>query len=261
MNVHRSPLSVFFINTIAAITLGCTGSPGVQSTAGNPGKYENTRTIRTVELPPMTFESDRPKLPGSIRVCIPRQLSSRQWNVERHPFRINLGARASVNFERLTIAAFEDVKISTSVDCGSTSESPHLTARIVSANREHYTDVKQGRQRTSIQFEMTLFSADGNEVWRSRVEGVDESEPAYAGASPFGHTPSHHVEVLPAKLLEVVTIPERSKRHEDAAIDFGVALANALEQSFEALLSSPEVRAALSDDDSNAHATTKATPL
>ena len=58
------------------------------------------------------------------------------WKVAEHPFRVDLGSRASVNVERLVKLAFDDVAASFDSLRGVVPNHPTLDVCVVSANRD-----------------------------------------------------------------------------------------------------------------------------
>lgn len=170
------------------------------------------RPLSVVELAPMTFVHKAAPIDGTIELCLSPKLRMRQWNVEDHPFKIDLGSRAALNVEILAKSAFSDVIVSFDKVCGSASDSPWLAATILAANREWDT-MWSRQQSTTITMEFDLFDNDRNIIWSTTTRGELTTAPA-------GFT----------------------KRRTRAAQAFGKALEIALQQAFDELIESEDVR-------------------
>ena len=182
------------------------------------------RPIVGVELQAMSFMSPLPPITGSVEVCINKKLRSRHWNVDKHPYRVELGKRAAINFERMVKAAFRDVIVDYSDACGRLSARPWFEARIISANRDW--DGVEGivdpePVDTALTMLFRLYANDGVLVWSKEIEAEHR-------APGFVATP-------------VI-------RSQKGSRDFGVVLADALQQGYEALLADRDVRAYFADD-------------
>lgn len=194
------------------------------------------RQLRSVELEPMSFVSPHPPIAGAVEVCVRKKLHARHWNVAEHPYRIELGKRAALNFERMVRAAFRDVIVAYTEDCGSLSDRPWIEATIVSANRDW--DGLEGLidpepVDTALTLALALQADDGSPIWSTEIT-------ARHRATDFG-------------LVGPTIRSQRGSR------DFGIVLSSALDQGFEALVTSREVRAAFGDaagarDDTTAEA-------
>ncbi len=170
------------------------------------------RTISTVELPPMSFSHESAPIDGTIELCLTPKLRMRQWNVASHPFKIDLGSRAALNLEILAKSAFREVIVSFDRTCGSATDHPWLSATILAANRD-WDSLWSTEQNTTITMEFELAGSDAGRIWSTTTRGdVTTSPPTY------------------------------TQRRVRAAEDFGEALGVALEQGFDELLESEEVR-------------------
>jgi len=176
------------------------------------------RTIIAVDLAPITFESEAIEIDGEVDLCISRALRQRQWNVERHPYRVALGARASTNLESLARSAFRVVHTRFDGACGEKGELPWMTAEIRSANRDWdgiVGIVNPEPVDTGITLRVALYATGGEEIWATSVQATTRS---------------------PGPVL-------RPRRYSGAR-DFGVVLQDALREVYASLMTSPEVRAA-----------------
>ncbi len=194
------------LTTLAALTSAC------------------ARPIVGVELEAMSFMSPLPPIAGAVEVCIDKKLRSRHWNVDDHPYRVELGKRAAINFERMAKAAFRDVIVDYSDVCGRLSARPWFEARIISANRDW--DGVEGiidpePVDTALTMLFSLHANDGVPVWSQQIK-AEHRAPGFVG------TP--------------VTRSQKGRR------DFGVVLAEAFQQGYAALLADPDVRAYFADD-------------
>lgn len=188
-----------------------------------------TREIRSVELPMMTFANPAPPIDGSVEVCVPSKLYKRQWNVRDHPYRIELGKRAALNFERMAKTAFREAVAVYGDDCGATSDTPWIEAAIVSANRDW--DGIEGVINpepvdTALTMSFALYADDGTPIWSTSIKAehrvVDPAPPPRA---------------IGGALV-------RSRR---GSRDFGIVLGKALDDAYAQLITSTDVRAAFGD--------------
>ena len=188
-----------------------------------------TREILTVELPMMNFANPAPPIAGSVEVCVPSKLYKRQWNVRDHPYRIELGKRAALNFERMAKTAFREAVAVYGDDCGSTSDTPWIEAAIVSANRDW--DGMEGVINpepvdTALTMSFDLFADDGSPIWSTSVK----AEHRVVDPAP------------PPRALGGAMVRSRRGRR-----DFGVVLGKALDEAYAQLITSTDVRAAFGD--------------
>ncbi|MCR9096195.1 MAG: hypothetical protein NXI30_18365 [bacterium] len=187
-----------------------------------------TREILSVELPTMTFVNPAPPIDGSVEICVPSKLYKRQWNVPDHPYRIELGKRAALNFERMAKTAFREAVAVYGDGCGSTNGLPWIEAIIVSANRDWdgiVGVIDPEPVDTALTMSFALFADDGSPIWSTSVKAehrvVDSALPIFLGGTLV-----------------------RSRR---GSRDFGAVLGKALDDAYEQLITSTDVRAAFGD--------------
>lgn len=183
------------------------------------------RMIETVDLPTMTFESAAPPIDASVEICVRPRLHKRQWNVRDHPYVVELGKRAAINFERMAKTAFREADTVYTDDCGARSDTPWIEATIVSANRDYDGFegglLEQEPVDTALTMAFALHADDGSEIWSTTVKAV-------------------HRTVDPAPLNV------RVRRHRGSR-DFGAVLRKALDEGYAQLVTSEQVRAAFGD--------------
>jgi len=172
------------------------------------------RPLTTVELAPMAFVHKSAPINGTIELCLSPKLRMRQWNVEDHPFKIDLGSRTALNVEILAKSAFSNVIVSFDKTCGSATEHPWLAATILAANRDWDT-MWSRRQSTTITMEFELADDNQDIIWSTTTRGD-------VSTAPSGFT----------------------KRRTRAAQAFGKALEIALRRAFDELIESEDVRSA-----------------
>ncbi len=175
-----------------------------------------SRSVRVVELAPMRFEFEGPKIARTVELCLPPALRMRQWNVEDHGYIVDLGSRAALNVEIMAKAAFEEVVVSFDAECGSATDYPWFLAAIVSANRDWEGFQPSEPIDTSITMAFELVSDEGRPIWSTTTKG----EVRRPGALPFG-------------------------RKRAGAEDFGEALRKALDLGFAELMRAEKVREAI----------------
>jgi hypothetical protein len=175
------------------------------------------RALKTVSLEHLEWKEPGQIINTPIELCLPPVLRGRQWNVHEHPYRIDLGPRTSINFEQMVKSVFSDVEVTLSKACGSRTGRPWITARIVAANRELYNETEDGVQYTSIRLDTEIRVQGGARVWRSDQTAVTSSSPVFNWWT----------------------------RSDIAAEDFGAAIEQALQQTYEMLLDHEAVRKAL----------------
>ena len=198
----RCPVPRSRLRVLATVLAVC-----VAASAGCGG-----RTVTAVELEPIVFSHEDAPIPGTIELCLARELRMRQWNVRSQPYVIELGDRAALNVERLAKAAFESVVVSFEEPCGGATQGPWLSATILAANRE--TDSIWSRsQETTITLDLELVSESGAQIWNTRTRGVVTKEPAAL-----------------------------TRRRIRAAQDFGEAIQRALETAFQEIIESEAIR-------------------
>lgn len=208
--------------------------------------------IRTAEIEPMRFDSDRVPIDAAVELCLPPVLRTRQWDVEDYPFRVDLGTRASQNFERLVKSAFREVKVTLDASCGSTTDLPWITAKIVSANRETPSEVTGEFQYSATKILATLHGKDDDPIWEYTADAVVGRRPAWgnsriakwfatADLAFESRTKVYHLTLLPP------TLYLHSLRHRDAAQSFAEAMEFALDEIWGELISSDIVRSTLEE--------------
>lgn len=175
------------------------------------------RVLKNVSLEHVKWKEPSQIINTPIELCLPPVLRRRQWNVYEHPYRIDLGPRTSINFEQMVKRVFSDVEVTLKKACGSQTGRPWITARIVAANRELYEETEDGVQYTSIRLDTEIRVQGGARVWRSDQTAVTSSSPVF----------------------------NWWKRSDIAAEDFGTAIEQALQQTYETLLDHEAVRKAL----------------
>jgi hypothetical protein len=175
------------------------------------------RALKTVSLEHLEWKEPGQIINTPIELCLPPALRGRQWNVRAHPYRVDLGPRTTINFEQMVKRVFSDVEVTLNKACGSQTGRPWITARIVAANRELYNETEDGVQYTSIRLDTEIRVQGGARVWRSDQTAVTSSSP----------------------VLNWWTRPDI------AAEDFGAAIEQALQQTYEMLLDHETVRKAL----------------
>ena len=181
------------------------------------------RPLRGVELAPLSFSSPLPPIAGGVEACIDKPLRARHWNVETHPYRVELGKRAALGFERMVKASFREVVVDYSDVCGHGGERPWIQARILAANRDwDGVDglVDSAPVDTAMTMQFEFHAPSGETVWEKRVEASHRT-PGFIGT--------------------------RVTRAVRGSEDFGFVLARALEQGHAALVAAPEVRAFYDD--------------
>jgi len=172
------------------------------------------RKLTTVTLAPMTFVHESAPIEGTIELCLSPGLRMRQWDVRGHGFKIDLGGRTALNLEILARSAFSEVLVSFDRDCGSATDRPWLTARILAANRD-LDSLWSTEQNTTITMEFELAQDDGRTIWSLITKGDVSTSP-----SAF------------------------TRRRVRAAEAFGEAIEITLQRAFEALIESEDVRGA-----------------
>ena len=182
----------------------------------------------------LTFENPLEPVDAAVEVCIPVALRKRQWNVPPRGFRVALGPRAAVNFERLVKAAFSDVTVTFDSECGARTELPWMELVIASAKRDRTGPTDDGLVHTEITLETTLRNDANEPIWQWDVTSQVAHEPGPGDGVPYLD------ERMPIFLFPVgaVTIGVR----ERAAEAFGEALDQGLRQTFDALVAAPEIR-------------------
>ncbi|MEM9175611.1 MAG: hypothetical protein AAGC67_10285 [Myxococcota bacterium] len=199
-----------------------------------------TRELRAVDLETMTFEDSVPPIDASVEVCIRSNLHKRQWSVEGPPYRIALGKRAALHFERMAKQAFREAVAVYTDACGATSETPWVEATIVSANRDYdgiegfplfgyFVELFSGADPvdTALTMSFALHADDGSEIWSTEVKS------------------EHRVVDTPPPPIPTVGARVRARR---GSRDFAVVLRDALDRGYQALISSETVRRAFDDD-------------
>ena len=175
------------------------------------------RPLTYVDLAPMSFEDESAPINGTIELCLSRKIRKRQWNVKDHPYKIELGGRAAQNIEIMAKSAFREVLVSFDDTCGSATHYRWLDVRIVAANRD-WDSLWATEQNTTITLSLDLFEDDGREIWSTTTRGDVKSKPAWF-----------------------------TRRRTRGAKDFGQAISLALQQGFEELIASEEIRSAFRD--------------
>ena len=175
------------------------------------------RALKTVSLEHLEWKEPGQIINTPIELCLPPALRGRQWNVRAHPYRVDLGPRTTINFEQMVKRVFSEVEVTLNKACGSQTGLPWITARIVAANRELYNETEDGVQYTSIRLDTEIRVQGGARVWRSDQTAVTSSSP----------------------------VLNWWKRPDIAAEDFGAAIEQALQQTYEMLLDHEAVRKAL----------------
>ena len=201
------------------------------------------RALKSVSLEHLELKEPSHVIDVPIELCLPPALRNRQWNVAEHPFRLDLGSRASLNFERMVKRVFSDVDVTLSTACGSRTGLPWITARIVAANRELYTEVQDGVQHTSLRLDTEIRAPGGSRIWRSDQTAVIERAPALRGSGPFRSSESS--EARDGLFSPFLGWAGTSVRHDRAAEDFGAALEQALRKTYEALQDHEALESAL----------------
>jgi hypothetical protein len=186
------------------------------------------RPIATVKLESVEFPESPPRIEAPIELCLDAELRQRQWNVSEHPFRVELGSRAALHFERLIKRHFSNVLVTFGPQCGSTSARPWITGRIVSANRELYNEVEDETQYTAIVLETILRSNDDEIIWQDVQDGVVGRPPALGGHALFAGWQKGSILFFP---IDVLAAFEDRPRHTRACEDFGLALGLALQNT------------------------------
>lgn len=175
------------------------------------------RPLTTVALEPMTFEHKAAPIEGTIELCLSPTLRRRQWNVEEHPFKIDLGSRTALNVEILAKSAFRNVIVSFDQACGSMTDHAWLSVVILAANRDWDT-LWAREQTTTITMQFELAESRERSIWSTTTKGdVTTSTSA---------------------------LFQRRKRAAEA---FGQAIEIALQKAFEEIIESEEIRRALGD--------------
>lgn len=190
------------------------------------------RPLATAIVPAVEFEGDAPAIGSPIELCLSPALRQRQWNAERHPFRVELGPRAALVFERLAKTRFRSVEVTFDRDCGAQTGLPVLEARIPGAHREPYEDVVDPLQYTAVELETTLRTRSGEVLWQTREDGVVGRPLPLDGNAFFDGWSKGSVIFFPIDLLAAI---EERQRLEQARVDFGDALVAAFEATDAAL--------------------------
>lgn len=205
----RSLVSIFLAGLVLLGALGC------------------ARMLSPVDLPTMTFLSETPKIAGRVEVCVKPELYKRRWNVEEHPYRIELGKRAALNFERMAKSAFREAVAVYAESCGAASDTAWIESKIISANRDWdgiegwFAWFEQEPVDTAITMSFTLYADDGQPIWSTRIKSEHRS-------------------------VDSIPLTNRLRRNRGAR-DFGIVLAKTLDQAYVELLASDDVRAAFGD--------------
>jgi hypothetical protein len=227
----------------AVLSFGA-GTAGAASTAGSAGP------IMTVEIERIRFVSDRLPIKTPVELCLPPVLRTRQWNVGDYPFRVDLGMRTSQHFQRLVKSAFKNVTVTLGPNCGSTTDLPWITARIVSANRETPGEVDHEFQYSAIKLLTTLYADNDDEIWEYTADAVVARRPVWGDSRILKFFAVRWLSVEAGNKVYFLTLlPPTfymdSQRHVDAAESFGEAINLALELTWADLMSADSVRTAL----------------
>ena len=204
--------AAFFLFVSAMAALGC-GS---------------ARPVATVELDTLTLSEAPPQLTAPVELCLDATLRQRQWNVAEHAFRVELGSRAALHFERLIKRHFANVLVTFGPECGRSSGRPWISGRIVSAHRELYNEVEDDTQYTAIVFETTLHAQGDEILWQATRDGVVGRPPALGGHALFAGWQKGSILFFP---IDVLAAFEDRPRHTRACEDFGSALGLALQNT------------------------------
>ncbi len=198
--------------------------------------------IRTVALQPLPFENASGPIPGDVEVCIQKKLRARRWNAGETGYRIELGSRATLNFERLAKASFRDAVVVFDEQCGERTDHPWITASIVSAKRD-WDGLQGWITPTPVDTELTLsielHQNDGAEIWSTRATGTHSTR---STAMEHGYDVVTHSVFFPLLAFRSSELARRARR------DFGIVLASAFEQVHDRMMKSPSVRAAFEPD-------------
>ena len=157
-------------------------------------------------------------------LCLPPALRLRQWNVEDHPFRVELGKVTAREFERLVKSIFTDVTVTFERRCGGRTGLPWITTEIRSANREVYYEIEDDLQYTAITLVTSIHEPDGRERWVETTESVVAAPPALGGyGASWGR--SGILEILFPPALAVTDL-----RLAHASREFGRAIEQGLRE-------------------------------
>jgi len=168
-----------------------------------------------------------------VEVCLSPKLRQRQWNAERHPFRVELGPRAAQTFERVAKQHFRAVEVTLVADCGGATDLPYLESLIIGAHREPYEDVEDELQYTAVELETTLYSDAGEILWASRDDGVVGRPLPLGGHALFAGWDTGSILFF---FVDFFALIEHRQRLEQARTDFGDALIAAYEAMHASLL-------------------------
>lgn len=215
------PFLVLALGLLAAFGAGCSA---------------NTKPIDGVVFPDTRFDAEVGRFATPIELCVPPALRKRQWNVEAHPFRIDLGPRAALHFERMVKARFREVEVTFDKACGATTGRPWITTKIVSAHREPYSDVNLANdplQYTALETVTSIHAGSGETLWETAQDGVVGKPLPLGGNAFFASWDKGSIIFLPFDFLASL---EDRPRMEAARRDFGEAMAAALVATNEALV-------------------------
>ena len=220
------------LSTLLACAAGPSSAPSSRSGSNRP--------LRKALVEPLIFEIETPKHPEAIELCLSPELRQRQWNVEDHPYRIDLGAATAREFERLVKATFTDVTVTFDRQCGVRTGLPWITTEIHSANRELYSEVEDDLQYTAITLITSVHGARGQRAWIETTESVVSAPPILGGLGSSGERSGL------VSILFPHTIAVKDLRHAQASREFGRAIEQALREIERTIRRSDELPALLS---------------
>ena len=227
--------------------LGCETIETLPIDAQAPIDRSGFTPIRPVEMPALEFDAGDRRIPGRMGLCLNARLRGRQWNVRPHPFRIDLGSRAGRSIEQMAKGAFESVEVAFEEDCAARRPGPWLDVQIESARRGDRDEIVVGElQSTSLVLSATIREGSDEPIWRRMLHSTSRVAPA--GLPRRSKRSEREKDPwflrLPEADPERANAPDERVRHEHAARQFGLVLADALSRLFEELLESEEVRQA-----------------
>ena len=216
--------------------LACASSPA----SAPSSRSGSDRPLRKAFLEPLAFEAESPKRPEAIELCLPPKLRQRQWNVEDHPFRVDLGSVTAREFEQLVKAFFANVTVTFERQCGARTGLPWITTEIYAANRERYSEVEDDLQYTAITLVTSVHGARDQPVWIETTESVVSAPPVRGGFGGSGQRSGL------LSLLFPHTIAVKDLRHAQASRAFGRAIEEGIREVERAMRRADELPALLS---------------
>lgn len=222
---------------------------GTNARAGSPERETSElgaiRRRAVITLAPIVFENPLEPVEARVEVCVSKRLRDRQWNLPLRAFRIDLGQRTAVNFERLARAAFAEVVVAFEAECDGPAALPRMTMEVVSAKRDPSGRLTDGRVHTEVTLRTLLHDSAGELVWQHETRGAVDREPRFGDGIPYADDSIGLFELLVFAPVALPALALQSPMLDRAAEDFADAVEAGLQQTFQALVAAAEIRNAL----------------